>query len=318
MTGYSTTTGNRLTADGTYTYAYDNDGNMTGRTKTSNGEITTFTWDYRNRLTEVLIKSSGGTTLQDDKFTYDVENRRIGKNTLSGGQGWTGYEGANPIDDFNSGGSLTYRYLYGIGIDSLFGRFNVQGMAVKTLWYLKDMLGSVRENVDGSGTVVDSITYDTYGNILAETHPTSGDRFKYTSREWDSEIGQYFYRARYYSPTDGRFDSEDPLGFKAGDRNLFRYVHNTPTNGIDPSGLEDIRKVPRFGYSCLGSFCPSSRPKPPEIDITQIGKKSVGKCLCYDSQTDTVFTIPVDTEFDCLVRSFYMPPGIRCIWFVFP
>jgi RHS repeat-associated protein len=106
------------------------------------------------------------------------------------------------------------------------------------MWYLTDKLGSVRENVDSNGNVIDSITYDTYGNILAETHPTSGDRFKYTSREWDSEIGQYFYRARYYSPTDGRFESEDPKGFSAGDTDLYRYVQNDPIGLSDPTGLE--------------------------------------------------------------------------------
>jgi RHS repeat-associated protein len=108
------------------------------------------------------------------------------------------------------------------------------------IWYLTDKLGSVRENVDGSGNVLDSITYDTYGNILAETHPTSGDRFKYTSREWDSEIGQYFYRARYYSAGDGRFESEDPSAFSSGDTDLYRYVHNDPTILSDPTGLEQI------------------------------------------------------------------------------
>jgi RHS repeat-associated protein len=135
--------------------------------------------------------------------------------------------------DYNSGLSLQYEYLYGNRIDYLLGRADPNG---NPMWYLTDKLGSVRENVTDSG-VVDSITYDTYGNIIAETHPTSGDRFKYTSREWDSEIGQYFYRARYYSPTDGRFDSEDPSGFKAGDSDLYRYVRNIPTSAIDPTGL---------------------------------------------------------------------------------
>jgi hypothetical protein len=57
--------------------------------------------------------------------------------------------------------------------------------------------------VEGDGTVLDSITYDTFGNIISETAPSSGDRFKFTSREWDSEIGQYFYRARYYGKKKG-------------------------------------------------------------------------------------------------------------------
>jgi len=117
--------------------------------------VTSYTWDFRNRLTEVLIKTSGGTTVQDDKFTYDVENRRIGKNTLSGGQSWTAYVDANPFMDFNSSGSLLYRYMYSNTIDFLIGRFDTSGNA---MWYLTDKLGSVRENVDGNGNVLDSIT----------------------------------------------------------------------------------------------------------------------------------------------------------------
>jgi RHS repeat-associated protein len=233
MTGYSTGTGNRLTADGTYTYAYDNDGNMTGRTRNSDGQVTTFTWDFRNRLTEVLIKTSGGTTVQDDKFTYDIENRRIGKNTLSGGQSWTIYSGQNPLADFNNSGAIQFQYLYGPGIDQLLARGDTNAVP---LWYMTDKLGSVRENVNSTGSIVDSITYDTFGNILSESAPSSGDRFKYTSREWDSEIGQYFYRARYYSPSDGRFVNEDPLGFKGLDTNLYRYVLNSSPNFVDPVG----------------------------------------------------------------------------------
>jgi len=234
MSGWTTGTGNRLTADGTYTYSYDNDGNMVGRTRTSDSQVTTYTYDYRNRLTEVLIKTSGGVTVQDDRFTYDVENRRIGKNTLSGGQSWTGYDRVNPYADFNSGGSLTFRYLYGNAIDFLLGRVDTSGNA---MWYLGDNLGSVRENVNASGTVLDSITYDSYGNILTESSPSSGDRFKFTGREWDSEIGQYYYKARYYGPGIGRFESEDSLGFRAGDSNFYRYVLNRPIYAADPTGL---------------------------------------------------------------------------------
>jgi RHS repeat-associated protein len=237
MTGYTTTIGNRLTADGTSTYAYDNDGNMVGRTRTSDNQVTTYTYDFRNRLTEDLIKTSGGVTVQDDKFTYDVENRRIGKNTLSGGQSWTGYDGVNPYADFNSSGSLTYRYLYGNAIDFLLARVDTSGTP---MWYLTDKLGSVREDVSTSGSVLDSITYDSYGNILTESSPSNGDRFKYTSREWDSEIAQYYYRARDYNPAIGRFLTEDPLALGAGDSDLYRYVGNNPVNNSDPLGLQSF------------------------------------------------------------------------------
>jgi RHS repeat-associated protein len=60
----------------------------------------------------------------------------------------------------------------------------------------------------------------------------------YTGRELDAETGLYFYRSRYYDPSVGRFLSEDPIGFGAQDANLYRYVGNSPTNFIDPMGLQ--------------------------------------------------------------------------------
>ncbi len=42
--------GNRLSSDGVYTYSYDDEGNRTGRTKIGTSDITTYMWDYRNRL----------------------------------------------------------------------------------------------------------------------------------------------------------------------------------------------------------------------------------------------------------------------------
>jgi len=49
-----------------------------------------------------------------------------------------------------------------------------------------------------------------------------------------------YYRARYYHPGLQRFISEDPIGFAAGDSNLYAYVMNGPLNAIDPLGLEPI------------------------------------------------------------------------------
>jgi len=49
--------------------------------------------------------------------------------------------------------------------------------------------------------------------------------------------GLYYYRARYYSPTLQRFLGEDPLGFYAGNFNLYNYVFNNPLKFNDPYGL---------------------------------------------------------------------------------
>ena len=65
-------------------------------------------------------------------------------------------------------------------------------------------------------------------------------------READSETGLQYNRARYYDPKVGRWLSQDPLGFAAGDGNLYRYVGNAPTRSGDPSRLDpDLSKLSR-------------------------------------------------------------------------
>ena len=59
----------------------------------------------------------------------------------------------------------------------------------------------------------------------------------YINFEYDDETGNYYCRTRFYSPTSGRFLSEDPIRFAGLDANLYRYVGNNPINFIDPYGL---------------------------------------------------------------------------------
>jgi RHS repeat-associated protein len=73
--------------------------------------------------------------------------------------------------------------------------------------------------------------------------------YGYTGREWDKELGLYYYRARYYDPKGGRFISKDPIGFEGGDVNLYRYVKNQPVDWIDPSGLGPYGKLKELANS---------------------------------------------------------------------
>ncbi len=147
---------------------------------------------------------------------------------------------------------MTYRYLYGPAVDMIMARLGAEG---DIAWYLGDHLGTVRDLADTSGQVIDHIAYDSFGGILAETDPAVGDRFKFTAREFDVAIEQYYYRARYYEGRIGRFTSEDPLGLAAGDANVYRYVLNRPTIACDPSGLAE------------GSPQPPAPPRDPPIII---------------------------------------------------
>jgi RHS repeat-associated protein len=71
---------------------------------------------------------------------------------------------------------------------------------------------------------------------MRQSTVVAGDRFKFTARELDAALSLYYYRARWYDPHAGRFLRADPLSFTAGDRNLYRYVFNSPVNFRDPSG----------------------------------------------------------------------------------
>jgi RHS repeat-associated protein len=91
------------------------------------------------------------------------------------------------------------------------------------------------DDTAGETITVTHFTYDTFGNV------TSGDttqtRYLYTGRDWDADVGLQYNRARWYDPATGRWVSDDPIGFNAGDANLARYVGNGVTYYVDPSGL---------------------------------------------------------------------------------
>jgi RHS repeat-associated protein len=84
--------------------------------------------------------------------------------------------------------------------------------------------------------------YDAYGRVVA-SFETVDNPYLFTGRELDLESGLYHYRARAYDPETGRFLQEDPLGFAAGDLNLYRYVLNDPVNLVDPFGLYCLSNV---------------------------------------------------------------------------
>src|SRR6266508_2023979 len=74
------------------------------------------------------------------------------------------------------------------------------------------------------------------------------NRFLFTGREYAATFGFYEYRARAYNPKLGRFMSEDPKGFDAGDYNLFRYCHNDPLDRVDTMGLDSVSYDEQFNY----------------------------------------------------------------------
>ncbi len=91
---------------------------------------------------------------------------------------------------------------------------------------------------------------------------TSGDttktRYLFTSRELDTATKRQYNPARYYDVAVGRWISEDPLGFTAGDANVGRYVGNEATGATDPSGLQPPIILPNGNtlYHCVPLYGP--------------------------------------------------------------
>jgi RHS repeat-associated protein len=256
MTGYTTGTNNRLTNDGTHSYQYDDEGNRKTRTKTSTGEKTEYTWDHRNRLTSVIEKNSSGDIVKQTDYTYDVYDRRLSKSIDADGAGPGAatvqrfvYYGHHIVMEFdgNNAGDLTHRYLHGPVIDQILADEEVTSLtqAGTMRWPLADNLGTVRDLVDSSATVLNHLKYDAYGKVTSESNAAVDFLFAFTGRERDEETGLQFNRARYYDPAVGRWISEDPIGFAAGDANLIRYVNNAPGNSSDPFGLQEQPLTPR-------------------------------------------------------------------------
>ena len=231
MSPYAYNSSNELTSTPSATFASDSNGNML--TKTDSSGTTAYNWDFENRLASVVLPGTGGTVV----FKYDPFGRRIQKNSVNGTMNYL-YDGlGNIIEEVDQIGVILGQYTGGVRVDEPMAQMR-GGTAA---YYEQDGLGSVISLTDSLGAVLNSYTYDSYGNVTA-SNGSFPNRFLYTGRDYDSETGLRYYRARYYDPQTGRFLSEDPLGFKAGDVNFYRYVGNSPVNFDDPSGM--TKKIP--------------------------------------------------------------------------
>ncbi len=241
---------------------------------------------------------------------YDALNQRIGIDDSGGGQTWTVYNGTSadalPYADFNGSGTLLIRYVSGPGmvndaaVDELLARTSSGGA---TAWYLTDKLDSVRDIVSSSGSELDHIVYDSFGNILTETNASNGDRFKFAGMQFDAVMQQYFDQARWYGPALGRFLIQDPLGFAADDDDLYRYAGGSPTNLVDESGTDDSTVVVGGvggGWICMNVYGTANSSMPPGTGTpvaSRIGLPTVSliKPIAAPSQGQISMSLPATT-----------------------
>ena len=98
-----------------------------------------------------------------------------------------------------------------------------------------------------TGAIVESITYDEFGNVLSDTNP-GFQPFGFGGGLYDQDTELVRFGAREYDPVIGRWTTKDPIRF-AGGVNLYRYCNNDPINCIDVNGLDTWSVV---GSAALG------------------------------------------------------------------
>ncbi len=131
------------------------------------------------------------------------------------------YDGNNIIAEYNGNGTLIAKYVYGPNIDEPI-RMERLVTPAAICYYHFDALGSVTDLSNTSGKQVEHYyympfgktkIYDAVGRKLADS--AYGNCYRFTARQWDSESGLYYYRARMYDPNLGRFLQADPVGYSA-------------------------------------------------------------------------------------------------------
>ena len=141
-----------------------------------------------------------------------------------------------------------YNEFNGLGIDDHLRQTNT---TTGVSYFLTDHLGTTTTLTDASGNVVETPSYDSFGNNSGSTRT----RYTYTGRERDADTGLLYYRARFYDPAVGRFISEDPIGLFGG-VNQYSYVRNDALRANDPLGLASILVVvgPRSNGGSGGAY----------------------------------------------------------------
>ena len=235
----------RLCRYGNYEYGYDDNGRLQTKTNISTSGVTQYAYDGLGQLRRVTLPN---TTVID--YAHDAQGRRVGKavnNVLQ--RGWRyGVNSLQPLAQLNALGVIEKTFVYGT-------RVNVPELIIDrvggaTYRVIVDHLGSVRLVMNVStGSVVQRMAYDEFGNVLADTNP-GFQPFGFAGGLYDADTGLTRFGARDYDAATGRWTAKDPILFDGGTTNLYEYAGTDPINAKDPTGLADTLQDVNLKAKC--------------------------------------------------------------------
>lgn len=202
---------------------------------TPNPNTTAYTFNAADQLTEV--QGSGGTV----SFTYDGDGQRVSKTGSTGTVLYVRDPRGEVIAEYSGTGALLAEYVYLDGQRVCKVTKDANNVEHR-LYYHADMLGTPVAETNEAGQLVVRSEYFPFGD---EVRPGSAyDPHKFTGKELDSEIGLYYFGARYYDAHMGRFISVDPVGGGGADPqswNRYAYARNNPLFYVDPDGRQQAQ-----------------------------------------------------------------------------
>jgi RHS repeat-associated protein len=219
-------------------------GNLIRKETRTGGDYMLFGYGPFDNLEKAQVYEEG-VLAREVSYGYDGNGRRIWKRVEEKTGGGASnvlkfvYDEDNVAAEFLKEGVMMANYLFAPGVDEPL----MVERAGRSYYYHQDNLHSVVFITDADGDMVNEYSYDSFGNILRADCPGMTlsppklcipNRYAYTGRELEPEIGMYHYRRRTYNPDAGGFTSEDK---NVRNKNMYVYVDNNPINYTDPSGM---------------------------------------------------------------------------------